>query len=472
MRRFAAAVALALTLAGSANADVFRLVEAPVATPLPSAEVPNAAGSLVLPTAFTTPPVVPATLPYVELEALWQRAGAAYGIPWQVLAAINKIESNFGQNMGPSSAGAVGWMQFMPSTWLRWGLDADGDRVADPWDPHDAVFAASRYLAAAGGRTDLPRGVFAYNHAQWYVDDVLELAGEFQANGVGAAFTLERPDPRVDDAEDAVAAAGAALERAVRAERALRRLEEDLLSRVEAAELLSDRLAAHKRAVQMGYRRDAVLARIARLQGRLRDAENGLSEARRSAEAASFAPTASGLVAAPAYVGGYVFPVGGGPSIVSVSRDHHDYPAADIAAPEGAPVYALADATVIAAWPNPMGRCGIGLSMQAADGQRWTYCHLLRLEPAVQAGTVVTAGALLGLVGSTGRSSGPHLHLQLAPATEYPQQQAWFQSFAGTAFRWQGEAPEADSSHSGSLFAVVPEAPETDGVVAFTTDES
>ena len=49
-----------------------------------------------------------------------------------MLAAINKVETNFGGNMGPSSAGAVGWMQFMPDTWLRWGLDADGDGLADP----------------------------------------------------------------------------------------------------------------------------------------------------------------------------------------------------------------------------------------------------------------------------------------------------------------------------------------------------
>ena len=59
---------------------------------------------------------------YSELQTIWGQAGAAYGIPWQVLAAINKVETNFGGNMGPSSAGAVGWMQFMPDTWLRWGV--------------------------------------------------------------------------------------------------------------------------------------------------------------------------------------------------------------------------------------------------------------------------------------------------------------------------------------------------------------
>ena len=76
-------------------------------------------------------------------------------MPWNVLAAINKIESNFGRNMGPSSAGAIGWMQFMPSTWVRWGMDANGDGVADPWNPDDAIYAAARYLAASGGASDI-----------------------------------------------------------------------------------------------------------------------------------------------------------------------------------------------------------------------------------------------------------------------------------------------------------------------------
>src|SRR4249920_947015 len=108
---------------------------------LPSASMPNAPGSISVPVSFTSPPASPQQLPVSVLHVLWQRAGLTYGIPWQVLASINKIESNFGQNMGPSSAGAVGWMQFMPSTWLRWGIDADGDGVADPWNPEDAVFA-------------------------------------------------------------------------------------------------------------------------------------------------------------------------------------------------------------------------------------------------------------------------------------------------------------------------------------------
>ena len=108
-----------------------------------------------------------------------------------MLAAINKIESNFGLNMGPSSAGAIGWMQFMPSTWERWGVDADGDGIANPWSPEDAIAAAARYLAASGGGSDISRAVFSYNHAQWYVDEVLQLAQSFGTGGLDATFNAD-----------------------------------------------------------------------------------------------------------------------------------------------------------------------------------------------------------------------------------------------------------------------------------------
>jgi soluble lytic murein transglycosylase-like protein len=110
------------------------------------------------------------------LVSIYRTAGYQYGIDWRVLAAINRVETNLGQNTHVSSAGAVGWMQFMPSTWRRWGVDASGDGVADPYDPQDAIFSAARYLDAAGARTDLRRAVFAYNHADWYVNEILSLA--------------------------------------------------------------------------------------------------------------------------------------------------------------------------------------------------------------------------------------------------------------------------------------------------------
>jgi len=97
-----------------------------------------------------------------------------------ILAAIHKIESGFGTNMGPSSAGAEGHMQFIPSTWAAYGVDANGDGKKDPYDAPDAIYAAGRYLRASGAPGDWRRAIFAYNHAGWYVADVLETAAQLQ----------------------------------------------------------------------------------------------------------------------------------------------------------------------------------------------------------------------------------------------------------------------------------------------------
>jgi len=110
------------------------------------------------------------------LVTIYRNAGFEYGIDWRVLAAINRVETNLGRNTHTSSAGAVGWMQFLPSTWRRWGVDASGDGIADPYDPQDAIFSAARYLNAAHGREDIRRAIFAYNHANWYVNEVLQIA--------------------------------------------------------------------------------------------------------------------------------------------------------------------------------------------------------------------------------------------------------------------------------------------------------
>jgi murein DD-endopeptidase MepM/ murein hydrolase activator NlpD len=457
----AAAVLLSAVAATTARADVFAIV--PAAPALPSAEIPNLPGSLLLPVDWTQRASQPRPLAGPELQALWERAGAAYGIPWYVLGAINKIETNFGRNMGPSSAGAVGWMQFMPDTWLRWGLDATGDGVADPWDPEDAVHAAARYLAAAGGRTDLSRAVFAYNHADWYVQDVLELAEVLSGAGANLLFDLDGMGQELEAAGQAVAAANEALVAAVERERRLARKETRLLARADAARLLTRSLELHRQAVLVGVRRAAAAERVAELRDRLAQAEQALAAARESSRAASFSPVTSPLLAAPSYSGEYVFPVGGGPSIVSVSHHHHDYPAADIAAPQGTPVYALSDVVVESSWAEPTGKCGIGATFRAADGRGWTYCHLSYLDPSVAPGAVLAAGTPVGLVGSTGRSTGPHLHLQLVGTPSYPQEEAWFRSFAGSAFRWQDE-DEAASPRTTSVFAVVPD----DSTVYFT----
>ena len=467
----AALAALALGTAGTASAQIFRVVSADTPS-VPSYRVPNASNSLKLPSPLDRPPAVPAVRSYGELVELWHRAGAAYGVPWDVLAAINKIESNFGQNMGPSYAGALGWMQFIPSTWLRWGMDADGDGVADPWNPDDAVFAAARYLAAAGAHDDLSRAIFAYNHAQWYVDDVLRLAAVFRKSDSGFAdFPFPAASEDVLAAADLEARLVAARRRVTKARQAIPRAER----RIERLGWL--RIALERRAGDMGLS-DAQFAklerRIAALEREERRTERGVERAglelneavaavdalRAEAEAAALQPEEAAVSPTPA--GDYVFPVGGGPELVSVAHDHHDYPAADIAAPEGSPLYALANSVVVDAYPEGRGRCGIGLRLQVDGGPIYVYCHLAYLEPSVTPGTALAAGAPVGLVGSTGNSTGPHLHLQFSPAVAYPQEETWFRASAGVAFSWQ-DAPTpkvharqaAPRPKTGPVFRVV-----------------
>jgi murein DD-endopeptidase MepM/ murein hydrolase activator NlpD len=473
MRRVLLGLALAiLSVAGTASADTFRVLPS-APTNLPSAATPNQPGQITAPTPISATPAVAQSLNFQQLVALWQGAGSAYGIPWEVLASINKIESNFGRNMGPSSAGAVGWMQFMPSTWDRWGLDANGDGVADPWNPQDAIYAAARYLAAAGGTQDLSRAVLAYNHAQWYVDEVLQLAHTFNAGGVDTTFKLDRLQVSLDGARQDVARASRQLVAALRVQRAWQKRELRSRVRAEGSQLLSRRLELEKTATLIGVREHSAEVRVAQLRAALQEASDSLTQARTQAQSASTAPAAGAMLGSPvSNDSGYVFPVGGGPSLVSVSHHHHDYPAADIAAPEGSPVYALADSTVLNAWAQPDARCGIGLTLRASDGQEWTYCHLSYLDPQVATGAVLSAGQPVGLVGHTGDATGPHLHLQTDPATHYPQLEPWFQRFAGTAFRWQDAptpSPSAVASGSAPVFAQASDRDaRSDAVIRFT----
>jgi murein DD-endopeptidase MepM/ murein hydrolase activator NlpD len=332
----------------------------------------------------------------------------------------------------------------MPGTWLRWGTDANGDGVADPWSAEDGIFSAARYLAAAGGRQDIRRAIFAYNHADWYVNEVVQLSQLFGAAGADATFTLDRMQVSLDKAQKNVAAASEVFVKARQEQRALAHRRDLLQRRADRARLLTTRLALQRLTMLADVAASNAAARANGAQQDLSTATIALGRARVQSRAASFSPGASSLLDAPLYDGGYVFPVGGGPSVVSVSHTHHDYPAADIAAPEGSPVYALADAVVERAWTMPDPACGLGVTFRAADGLTWTYCHLSYIYPSVQAGTALSAGAPIGLVGSTGDATGPHLHIQTQPASLWPQQLAWFLGFAGTGFRWQDSAtPQA-----------------------------
>lgn len=457
MRRTALALLVAATMtgAGVARGDGATFAVLAGSAALPSPLEPNAA--LVVDPAWTTPPAQPVQLSPEQLLRLWQAAGQAYGVPWTVLAAINKVESNFGRSMGPSSAGAIGWMQFLPSTWLRWGMDANGDGLADPWNPVDAIYSAARYLAASGAATDLRQAVFAYNHADWYVNEVLQLAQLYAgSDGVPAdqwqaqtVFALDRLQAQIAAAAAAVGRANDAYLAAAARAQGLADHARELSARAAQLPLLSDQLAAEKVAAQAGTEASAAQAQADQLKQALAAAQARLAQLQAQANGAAFDQPAGALLgAAPAEpVDGYVFPVGGGPAVVSVSHLHHDYPAADIAAPEGAPVYALSDGVVLDAWSSDPS-CGTGFTIRTTDGQTWTYCHLSVLDPSVTPGAELSAGAAVGLVGASGDATGPHLHLQLQPASSYPQAQPWFQAFAGTAFRWQDDATAADGGRA------------------------
>ena len=140
-----------------------------------------------LPTAPATPAAPAATpgQPPSTYLQLFQESAARYcpGLSWTVLAAIGQIESADGTNMGPSSAGALGPMQFLPSTWAVWGIDAFGQTgPPDIMNPYDAVPSAARMLCADGaasGGSGVAAAIFDYNHATWYVNEVLALAAEY-----------------------------------------------------------------------------------------------------------------------------------------------------------------------------------------------------------------------------------------------------------------------------------------------------
>ena len=133
-----------------------------------------------LPVDTSVPTGRPAT--YMQL---YQESAARYcpGLSWTVLAAIGEVESGNGANVGPSSAGALGPMQFMPSTWQVWGIDGFGDTGApNIMNPFDAVPSAAGMLCADGaakGGSSLYGAIFAYNHADWYVNEVLAIAREY-----------------------------------------------------------------------------------------------------------------------------------------------------------------------------------------------------------------------------------------------------------------------------------------------------
>jgi len=287
------AAVLALALSSTAAADTFRVAHSHARSGSTSASF-SSGGSAV---AFTQNQGGP--MSFAALRGIWQAAGNAYGIPWTVLAAINKVETNFGQNLGPSSAGAVGWMQFMPSTWARWGIDANGDGRADPDNPIDAIFSAARYLAGCGGQFDITRAVYCYNHATWYVSEVMGLASVYGRVGGNALFSVGNLGPQISTARATIATSRTQVATARLHARTLAHAERRFLHVAGAAHVLSDQLEANKHAALIGARRHAAEARVAQLSRQLASATAQLGRLRNEQSSALAEPS-------------FAFPVGGG----------------------------------------------------------------------------------------------------------------------------------------------------------------
>jgi hypothetical protein len=135
---------------------------------------------------------------------LYQEAARRYGLDWAILAGIGKVECDHGRDPDPSctqegavnSAGAGGPMQFIASTWAKYGVDAEGDGEPDRWNPADAIFSAANYLRASGAPGDYSEAIFAYDHASWYVEEVEQWAARYRGADVGA--TTEYPHEEIE----------------------------------------------------------------------------------------------------------------------------------------------------------------------------------------------------------------------------------------------------------------------------------
>jgi len=133
-------------------------------------------------------PLAKAEIP-PEYLRYYQQAGQRYHLDWAILAGIGKVECDHGRDPDPSctkegavnSAGAGGPMQFLASTWARYGVAPDGG-APDRWNPEDAIFGAANYLKASGAPGDYKKAIFAYNHAEWYVEEVESWAARYRGS--------------------------------------------------------------------------------------------------------------------------------------------------------------------------------------------------------------------------------------------------------------------------------------------------
>jgi hypothetical protein len=147
-----------------------------------------------------------------EYLTLYQQAAQRYGLDWAILAGIGKVECDHGRDPDPActqegavnSAGAGGPMQFIASTWARYGVAAEGDGTPDRWNAADAIFSAANYLRASGAPGNYEQAILAYNHAAWYVEEVERWAARYRGHATfqTALTDVEGSEPETEAGAD------------------------------------------------------------------------------------------------------------------------------------------------------------------------------------------------------------------------------------------------------------------------------
>jgi murein DD-endopeptidase MepM/ murein hydrolase activator NlpD len=383
----------------------------------------------------------------IFLLPIYQAAGIQYGVRWEVLAAINEIETDYGRNLNVSSAGALGWMQFMPATWKTWGVDGNRDGKRDPYNPVDAIFSAARYLKAAGAQTDIRKAVFAYNHAGWYVDSVMlraRLIAGYPPDFVGSLtgltegrFPVAARAKYADDAAERAAQArikaGQNAARVISSSATRRGI--DIYSRQGAPVIATNdgivkaigSSAAKGRylVLQDVYGNQYTYSQLGSLQRMYPVPKQDAKAPQRAAQVIS-ARKADPKPSAPASAGTQTLTAAKPASAPAKQR----VAAKPAAAAAPAPAAVTYKARLFAHPQRPATRAAGGLDQvfegQTGSGNFTTYDNYFagtvglnpknaRLMP-LKAGSKLVAGTVIGRVGQTDPKKAPHLYFEIRPA--------------------------------------------------------
>ena len=390
-----------------------------------------------LPTALSVPRRLPSSARTPSCSG--SGPAACVRIPWSVLARSTRSSRTSARTWGRDSAGAIGWMQFLPSTWLRWG-STPRRRGRRPVESRHAVFARPRATSPRGRTTDLRPARSSPTTTRSVRRRGLELrpTGPLRPRGLGL-----RPRPRSAEGRggrrDSRRRAGAcrSCDFAIGPGRppgaALASADRAVCLRTDAppgsaqcsSRAQRDLLDGPRASSRRGHRCSGALTEAQALgRGGVRDGRRRAARAARGRRQLR--------VSSPAAPGS------------SRSRTaHHDYPART-SPPAGSPVFALTAALVEERLAQPLRKLRIGLTMRAETASCGRTAPELP-RPARSTGLVPVRGSAVGLVGLDGALD-PPTHCSPAPAASaYPQQQPWFEALAGglrLAGRVRGTVPE------------------------------